>query len=99
MTVGSCFGDRLRQGGFGLGSGEGGPMHGGQRTGASTISRIRLEALEASGELLCLIDDLPHAAWHPHHLRNFVRAFIAWTITACLHLDRFGHSGVRRCHS
>jgi hypothetical protein len=84
MTVGSCFGDGLREGGFGLGSGEGSPMHGGQRTGASTIRRIRLEVLEASGELLCLLDDLLHAAWHPHHLRNFGRAFIAWTITGVL---------------
>lgn len=91
---GSCYG--LREFGFDLSTREGGPMHGGQRAGTSAFRGIRLEPLEALRELLRLLDDLLHTAWHRYHLRNFGRAPIAWRITGAVPPGARGDHGLGR---
>jgi len=77
MAGGSCLRNGIRQSRFCLDARKGGPVYGGERTGPDAIAGIRLEIFEAAREFLSLLDDLLHAAWHPHHLRNFGLAFMA----------------------
>ena len=50
-------------------------------TGVEFVVGVGFVGLEARREFVGVLQDLVNSARHGHHLRNFSRALIAWTMT------------------
>jgi hypothetical protein len=47
----------------------------------SLVARVGLVVLEPCGEFVGVVEYLLHGAGHAHHLRDFSRVLMAWTMT------------------
>src|SRR5664280_2100326 len=54
----------------------------GEHRWVAFVRRRWFVVLETLSEFIRVVEDVFDGAWHSHHLRNFSRALIAWTMTA-----------------